>query len=704
MVNSPPLVSQQSDQSDQSDQNDRSPIQLDQFLVCGLGSLGQHCVAALKEFGIKVTTIALSTPTTWEIPQIPDLLEQLIVGDCREQKFLEQAQIHKYRAVLLVTDSDRTNAEAAFAIRSLNPDTRLVVRSEQENLNQLLGEALGNFIAFEPTQLPATAFALAAIGSEIAGFFHLEGQSLRVVNCLITPDHRWCNSRLVHELDSRNRRILFHSPQDTSLLGFYAWHPDAVIRAGDRVVYLEVTDNFQDSFISSRPNSRNRGAKSKQDKWWQLGSYPKAWQHWQKSLADWWSLNYQNQIYRVALICGITVVILLLVGTGLFYFYYPNTNFYNSFLMTAILLLGGYADLYGNFNEPSVPWWFRLLGLTLTLAGTAFVGVIYALLTQALLSSRFQFLQPRPPVPLQNHVVLIGLDAVGQKVAQLLQEFQQPFVGVNLDVNLEANILPQMPLVSGNLLQSLPKANLATAKSVIAITNDEMLNLEVGLMARRTNPQSHLVIRTFAQRLSHNLTQLLPQSHILCAYALTAEAFAGAAFGEKILSLFRLQNQTILVTEYNIEAVDTLCGLLLSEVAYGYGVVPILATTSATMTVGADSRKLMPPEDLRLAAGDRLVVLATIDGLRRIEQGWLGISPKQWRVQVDQAMNSNAAFEGANLMARITGCPLGMARDLMTNLPGVLRSPLYHHQALRLVRELGRTQVNAQAIEITTIN
>lgn len=276
-------------------------------------------------------------------------------------------------------------------------------------------------------------------------------------------------------------------------------------------------------------------------------------------------------------------------------------------------------------------------------------------------------------------------------------------MGVALDRSLEANILPQMPLVTGNLLQSLPKVNLATAKSVIAITNDEMLNLEVGLMAQRTNPQSQLVIRTFAQRLSNNLAQLLPQSHILCAYALTAEAFAGAAFGEKILSLFRLHNQTILVTDYNIEAADTLCGLLLSEVAYGYGVVPILATTSASAGTRTESRRLMPSDDLRLAAGDRLVLLATIDGLRRIEIGSLGLTPKRWRVQIDQALNPDAAFEGANLISRIAGCPLGMARDLMTNLPGVLRSPLYYHQALRLVRKLGRTQVNAQVIEINAV-
>lgn len=437
MANSPPLNNLTNNQNQQSAVASGLPnnIQPDQFLVCGLGSLGQHCVVALKEFGIKVTVINLTIPTTWEIPDVPDLLEQLIIGDCREQKILEQAQIQQYRAVLLVTDSDRTNAEAAFAIRLLNPHTRLVVRSEQENLNQLLGEALGNFIAFEPTQLPATAFALAAIGSEIAGFFHLEGQSLRVVNCLITADHLWCNSRLVHELDSRTRRVLFYLPKDTFTLAFYQWYPNAVIGAGDRIVYLEITENFQESFIDRRVNSRDRSSTLRQYKPWQLRWYVENWQHWRTSLGDWWRYcyttlmrsNHKNQIYRVALICGITVVILLFLGTSLFFFYYPQANLYNSFLMTAILLLGGYSDLYSSFLEPKVPWWFRLLGLTLTLAGTAFVGVLYALLTQALLSSRFQFLQSRPPVPLQDHVVLIGLDAVGQKVAHYCKSSNNPW-------------------------------------------------------------------------------------------------------------------------------------------------------------------------------------------------------------------------------------------------------------------------------------
>jgi hypothetical protein len=45
---------------------------------------------------------------------------------------------------------------------------------------------------------------------------------------------------------------------------------------------------------------------------------------------------------------------------------------------------------------------------------------------------------------------------------------------------------------------------------------------------------------------------------------------------KNIISLLRFGNETILVTEYHIESNDTLKGLLFADIAYGYGIVPIL--------------------------------------------------------------------------------------------------------------------------------
>ncbi|NET06102.1 MAG: potassium transporter TrkA [Symploca sp. SIO2B6] len=666
-------------------------LKLDCFLVCGLGSLGQHCVAALKEFGVSVIAIEQRVPENWEISNLSDLLDELIIGDCRQKKVLEQAQIEQCRAVVIVTSNERVNTETALIARQLNPQTRLVVRSAQKNLNRLLSQRLGNFVAYEATQLPAPAFALAALGCETLGFFQLDGKWLRVVTRQMQAGDPWCNRRQIWELNNRSCRVLTHlTPSMEMPKVFRRWDQETIILPGDTIVCIEITDPL----FSQLPATPIEIPQH----WWQFWQEQfksLSWDKFQQKLIEFWYDSHRNQVQRVAIVCTITVIFLLVCGTVLFNWQYPEVTLPEAFHTTAILLLGGYADLFGEFPaQVTLPWWLQLFSLGLTLAGTALVGVLYALLTQALLSTRFQFLQQRPPVPSQDHIILVGLGRVGQRVATILQEFQQPLVALTRR-ELEPNLLPQLPVIGGNFTEALKKANVATAKSLLIATDDEILNLEIGLMANNANPKVGLVIRTFEQRLSENLKQMLPEAQVLCAYGLAAEAFAGAAFGEHIRSLFRLNNQTILVTEYKIEAGDTLNGLLLAEVACGYGVVPILHQQPH------QDAKLMPSDDIKLVVGDRMVVLATINGLQRIEGGKIYIQPKQWRVQVEKALTQDAVFEGANAIARISGCTLQQARKLMKNLPGTLPTPLYRQQAQRLVRQLSKRQVLAFLVEIS---
>ncbi|MGL5034843.1 MAG: TrkA C-terminal domain-containing protein, partial [Microcystaceae cyanobacterium] len=154
--------------------------------------------------------------------------------------------------------------------------------------------------------------------------------------------------------------------------------------------------------------------------------------------------------------------------------------------------------------------------------------------------------------------------------------------------------------------------------------------------------------------------------------------------------LFRLHHKTILVTEYTVEANDTLVGLLLAEVAYGYGIVPLLYQSANQPSL------LFPSDDILLKKGDRLVVLATIEGLRKIEVR--ALQPKTWRVQVERVLNQDSAFEGANIVSRISGCTLKQARELMATVPQILGTPLYRPQAQRLIRTLRKTQVSASLL------
>ncbi|MFL9450700.1 MULTISPECIES: TrkA C-terminal domain-containing protein [Nostocales] len=248
-----------------------------------------------------------------------------------------------------------------------------------------------------------------------------------------------------------------------------------------------------------------------------------------------------------------------------------------------------------------------------------------------------------------------------------------------------------MPLVVGNITEALAKVNLPHAKSIVLVGDDNMENLEIALVAHAMNPTSRLIIRTQDRQFCDNIAPLFPYAQVLCGAVFSAEVFACAAFGENVLSFFHLNAQIVMVTEYNIEEGDTLNGLLLSEIAHGYGVVPILY-----QKYRQENYSLMPWDDVTLYAGDRLIVLATSSGLQRIE--WGEMLPRLWQVQVEQALTQNAIARGAEKISLIAGCSSTHARQWIDNLPGVLPTPLYKYQAQRLVRELRKVQVVASAI------
>jgi Trk K+ transport system NAD-binding subunit len=707
-----------------SDETPKSPnsqfqIKADRFLVCGLGNLGQHCVASLKSFSsteneTKIIAINFQQPDTWVIEGLSELLsEPLILGDCRQDKVLEQAGIRDCRAVAIVTSDESTNIETAIVIRRLNPKARLVVRSGKQNLNELLQQKLDNFIAFEPTELPAASFALAALGEETLGFFTVGERQMRVMKQrVLVGDYRFENFP-IYQLHKKNYRLLNYPhtaeslelktplsepnldnlakpPHDnveseTPSQAFYHWIPSQRVRAGDTVIYIEEIEQTLTE-LAPLPGLENLTNWKSLQKYWRAN-----WREKISQVKDWVS---QDQTRRIVATGLGTALILGIVGTIILKFSVPYLSWQTAISQAIILLLGGYGDVFGGLDTRQVvPWWVQFICLCITAFSLLFVLGALGLLADRLLSTRLDFLKPRPASPQSNHIVLVGLGRVGRRIASLLIDLRQPFICLT-DQLEQKDLTPNVPVVYNQISRGLKEVNLSHAKSVIVVTDDQMLNLEVALMARdaalKVNRNINLIVRNYDQHFRDNVASLLPDAKALCAYALSAEAFVGAMFGENILSLFRMEKQTILVTEYTIEAGDTLNGKILAQVAYGYGVVPIYYQSTQD-----ELDKIIPSDETRLRVGDRLVVLASINGLKRIEWGYI-TPPRKWELQVLKPLNLGLTHYAGDTLENISGCSLSLAREFMNNLPGVLKVPgvmelmLYDHQAYRLIQKLGK--------------
>jgi voltage-gated potassium channel Kch len=672
----------------------------DRFIVCGLGSLGQHSVFNLKKFAygeyeVKISAIDKVLPEIMEFDNFPELLDEpIILGDCRRSEVLIKAGIHNCRAIVLVTSNENVNIETAIAARRLNPNVHIVVRSSRQNLNQLLKDQLGNFVALDPVELPAAAFAVAGLGEGTLGLFQIGDRKLRIVECTVQSDNYRFVRTPAYLLHKKHFRLLSIPSLNPDRL-FFQWQPDTMVQIDDKIAFIEYVEN--DFATTSSRQFESTEQQSSQSNSFTLKNIYQLFQKY-TATAFWASLShkiiswFQAERSRRLILWGISAAVILWgISSVVLRFNIENISWQKAMSASMILLLGGYGDVFGGLTEDAVPFWLTIFCLSVTMFSVLFVLGVLGLIADSILSSKFEFFKRSLPLPKSDHIVLIGFGRLGQRVADLLFKLQIPLVIVSENAH-DCDLASKVPWFTGNIIEELSKTNLGLAKSILTVTDDQMLNLEASLLAReaakKINRQMNLAIRTYDRYFSENLAELLPNSQSFCAYALSAEAFAGAAFGENMLSLFRLNQRTILVAEYKISENDTLVGKNLSQIAYGYTVVPIYLKASKPKADG-HSEVCMPSDDEVMKAGDRLTILASISGLRRIELGNLHL-PKRWQLRAKPPLNSSVLLDAGNKLKNISGCDLELARRFMESLPAAIELPMYDAQAHRLGQALMR--------------
>ncbi|HUO53343.1 MAG TPA: NAD-binding protein [Rhodoblastus sp.] len=635
------------------------------MIICGLGEIGRQCAELLKEFGAHVIGIdTVAPPAAKDAP-----FDEIIIGDCTKSEVLRRAGAEKCRAILLVTSDERSNISAAFAARLLNPQARLVIRSAQEQLNRLLADQLGNLVAFEPHEFSALAFAVASLDDETKARFDLNGSTVRVI-AHVAEFGDWCDGQRPSDLNSLHRRIIGHASRGEIIGDLLSLRSaDARIQAGDELTYVECGELLRDA-KSPQAERRSRGrrfaALGEQARGW-LRAAPKA------------------VLVSFAVVCSMFVLSILLYREE-----NPDLTWFDAINVSTVLAVGGFDNVFGALKAPfAISPGLYAYSLLMKISSAIFLGIIIATMTERVLGARFQIAARRPEAPAEGHTIIIGLGVIGQNIAAQLQRWGRPAVGVS-DQPVAENVLRGLSIKTGPIADALKRANIATARSVVAVGADQVANLETTLLAHSLNPRCALVFRAADRELARSVAALVPESTGISEAEIAAQAIAGAAFDENILTAFHLPGRSVLVTEYEVLAHDTLVDRQLAHLAYGYGAVPVFHERGA-------AGQFNPSDDIRLERGDKVVVLATVEALRRIERGEL--EAPRWRLLIESCLSADLAFEGGNTIARIAGCDLAVARKALENLPSELGVKVYKQQGVRLLRELGKIKVRARLEE-----
>ena len=215
---------------------------------------------------------------------------------------------------------------------------------------------------------------------------------------------------------------------------------------------------------------------------------------------------------------------------------------------------------------------------------------------------------------MSGHVVLCGLGRVGYRIARELLEIRQPFVAIerDRDSSFAAELLDLgVPVLFGEarLRQTLEKANVEKARSVVLATDDDLTNLDAALTAREIRPEIPVVVRLFDDTLARKVATTFKLPAISTSQV-SAPAFVAAATGRAVLHSFQLGGTAHHVADLDVAG---LAGRTEGQVQKEFGASVLVHRGDAASDPGLDPAR-------PLSRGDRIVVVAPPGKLRALEE------------------------------------------------------------------------------------
>ncbi|MGC8874459.1 MAG: potassium channel family protein [Chloroflexia bacterium] len=217
-----------------------------------------------------------------------------------------------------------------------------------------------------------------------------------------------------------------------------------------------------------------------------------------------------------------------------------------------------------------------------------------------------------------GHIVVCGLGHVGYRVVKHLLEFGQEVVAIERNPDapfLDAVRRMGVPVLLGDAsdAERLREAGVERAQAVIVATNDDLMNLRIVLNVRSLNPEIRIVLRMFDGELAERLGKGLGIRTAFSTSAIAAPAFATAAIHEGVSHSFVLEGDLLHISEIVIRSEGQLCGHTVQEIEEQLDL-------SVVFHQRGERRDMHPASDLRLEAGDRVLVFASLEQLARLER------------------------------------------------------------------------------------
>ena len=149
-------------------------------VLCGLGRVGYRIVQELLAAKQQVVAIEKNGDSPF-VEEIQDLDVPVLIGDSRLKKNLQLANVEHARAVILATNDDLANLDAAMTAREIKADIKVVLRLFDDTLATKVA-AQFQMPVISTSQVSAPAFVAAVTGRSVHQCFQMDGQTIHLAD------------------------------------------------------------------------------------------------------------------------------------------------------------------------------------------------------------------------------------------------------------------------------------------------------------------------------------------------------------------------------------------------------------------------------------------------------------------------------------------------------------------------------------------
>jgi Trk K+ transport system NAD-binding subunit len=651
-------------------------------ILCGLGRVGSRVLEYLRATGSPVVVVDNTC-----LPDDPRLESiRLIQGDCRRRDVLEQAGVAEARGVLILTSDDLVNISTALMVRRIHPHVRVVMRMFNQNLITRLGKAVHNVYALSTSTLTAPLLALTALTGQALGTFRLDGVAegrRQIAELNITASSPLRGLRVAEAADKLHGLVLVHAPAGGTCHFFEEITPETRIWSGDRLNVCAAPHRLAQYMAQDNEAEPSLLWAGVVRRWARI-----AW----KTLSD---------MDLAVKICTGVLLTVILLSAVIFYFTVQRDERSKwtvaDALFRTISLIATGADMHErDYGDSAL---LKLFVAGLRLFGAALIAAFTAMVTNYLLRARLGGALEVRRIPDSGHIIVCGLGNIGYRVVEELVAAEEPVVAIELSqdgrfVATARRLGAAVITGDATVREVLRQAHAMSARAVVAVTNSDLVNLEVALLVRELNPKQRVVVRMSDPNLAETLREAANVGFALSIPTLAAPAFVAALFGDRVQSVFLVGGRLLAAVDVLVQPGDgLLIGQSVRAVAADYHILPVAL-------VSHDGQTREQFHDTRLNAGDRLVAIAALHDLERLLSRQPPASdqavevtafPVEAKPVLVELLRSARGSDGAEADKRLDRLPVRVAENLTRG------------RAMELIESLGRRSVTC-AMRATDAN